>query len=293
MSRIRSIHPGLFTDPEFVQLSMTARMALIGLWTEADDHGVFEWKPLALKMKVFPGDAVDMQALMVELVSADRIHQVEVEGKPYGICRNFMKYQRPKNPSYRCPFSPSWGEFLGTKSSDVDTATPAVPQGSTSTPENPPQMEDGGDRREKKDSPPAAQPDQIEADFEAWYAIYPLHKARGAAIKGYRAARRAGAAQADLIAAAQRYRDDPARKPEFTKHPATWLNGRCWLDDGNVSHETTEEEREENLWFGRLTWAASSGRWNPQWAQVEHIPKHIQEKFPDLIARLPKPKEAA
>jgi hypothetical protein len=28
-----------------------------------------------------------------------------------------------------------------------------------------------------------------------------------------------------------RYRDDPNRVQEFTKHPATWLNGDCWLDD--------------------------------------------------------------
>jgi hypothetical protein len=50
---------------------------------------------------------------------------------------------------------------------------------------------------------------------------------------------------------------------------------------------------EENQWFGRLTTAAALKRWDPKWGQQEHIPKHIREKFPELIARLPKPKEAA
>ena len=150
MSRIRSIHPALFTDPEFVQVSMTARMLLIGLWTECDDHGVFEWKPLALKMKLFPADAVDMDALLTELVSAGRIRQVDQEGKPYGICRNFAKYQRPKNPAYKYPFNPAWGNFLGIKSEDSGTPTPALPQPSPSATEKSPQMEDGEEEVEKK-----------------------------------------------------------------------------------------------------------------------------------------------
>ncbi len=41
MARIRSIHPGLFTDEAFMALSLLARVVLPGLWTECDDQGVF------------------------------------------------------------------------------------------------------------------------------------------------------------------------------------------------------------------------------------------------------------
>ena len=34
-----------------------------------------------------------------------------------------------------------------------------------------------------------------------------------------------------ILAGATAYRDDQHRSPEFTKHPATWLNGDCWLDE--------------------------------------------------------------
>lgn len=100
MARIRSVHPGLFTDEQYVALSMTARVLLPGIWTEADDHGVFEWKPLTLKMKIFPADNVDVGALLDELSNADVVKKFTVDGKDYGAVRNFCRWQRPKKPVY-------------------------------------------------------------------------------------------------------------------------------------------------------------------------------------------------
>jgi hypothetical protein len=57
--------------------------------------------------------------------------------------------------------------------------------------------------------------------------------------------------------------------------------------------EIDPTEREENLWFARLTAVAAGARWDPQWGRVDLIPAHIRAKYPDLIARLSKPKEAA
>ena len=68
MARIRSVHPGLWTDEDFVQLSAPARLFLIGMWNESDDYGLFEWKPTRLKMRLAPNDPIDAAALMAELV---------------------------------------------------------------------------------------------------------------------------------------------------------------------------------------------------------------------------------
>lgn len=237
MSRIRSIHPGLFTDPEFVQASMAARMALIGIWTEADDHGVFEWKPLALKMRIFPGDAVDMTALMDELVSAGRIRQADVGGKAYGICRNFCAYQRPKNPSYRWPFYPEWEEYVAIKSAKSDSDTEVLLQPSPSPTENVPQMEDGIGEEKKESLTP-----NFDAEFPKFWEAYPRKVDRGHALKAFRTVRKAGVTLETLIAGAERYRDDPGRKPEFTKHGSTWLTGQCWLDDAVPLVTTTQRQ---------------------------------------------------
>ncbi|WEQ51191.1 hypothetical protein LV478_11685 [Komagataeibacter oboediens] len=103
MARIRSIHPGIYTDEGFATLSMAARVLLIGIWNHADDGGGFEWKPLTLKMRIFPADAVDVSALLDELAGADAVTRYEHDGRSYGAVRNFGKWQKPKKPSRFCP----------------------------------------------------------------------------------------------------------------------------------------------------------------------------------------------
>lgn len=151
MARIRSIHPGLYTDEAYVSVSMAARVFLPGLWTEADDHGVFEWKPLALKMKIFPADNVDVDVLLAELVSANSIQKFTVGGKEYGVARNFMVWQRPKKPAYRYPFPDEMHSFAGYKPKSTEAVENQYPTGT----EKSSQREEGGGRveeRKKKDT---------------------------------------------------------------------------------------------------------------------------------------------
>lgn len=105
MPRIRSVHPGLFTDGDFAGLSDAAQVFYIGILTQCDDQGVFEWKPLELRIRLRPGKDGDVGLLLDELVAADRIKQFEANGRKFGAVRNFLKYQRPQRPNkvYPCP----------------------------------------------------------------------------------------------------------------------------------------------------------------------------------------------
>ncbi|QDH85084.1 hypothetical protein SEA_DARDANUS_47 [Gordonia phage Dardanus] len=67
--------------------------------------------------------------------------------------------------------------------------------------------------------------------FAEWWAAYPKKAGKGQARTAYRKARKSVDA-ATLLDGAERYRDDPKRNPEYTKNPATWLNGECWADQG-------------------------------------------------------------
>lgn len=107
MARIRSVHPELFLDDAFMELSPDARLLAIGIWTQCDDHGIFEWKPKYLKAVICPGDMVDVTVLMDELQAFNCIHPFEEEGRGYGAVRNFCLYQRPKKPVFKHPF-PDW-----------------------------------------------------------------------------------------------------------------------------------------------------------------------------------------
>lgn len=146
MARIRSIHPGLTSDESYMSMSMTAKAAWVPLWMHCDDHGIFEWKPIVLKALIFPADNVDFSAVLLELESLDCIKRITVDGKPCGIVRNFAKYQRPKNPSYRFFKDNDFPDYLGSYIAIRGSIPPALPQPYPSPPENPPQMKEEGGR---------------------------------------------------------------------------------------------------------------------------------------------------
>jgi hypothetical protein len=142
MSRIRSIHPGIWTDEAFMEASAHARLLIFGIWNEAWDDGVFEWKPLTIKARIFPVDAVDVGALLAELENLQFVRKFQANGKDYGAIRNFQKYQRPKKPN-------SSGVLPNSLCSWVASSEPVPNQYGTSG-EKSPQMEDVGGRMEKE-----------------------------------------------------------------------------------------------------------------------------------------------
>lgn len=140
MARIRSIHPGLFTDEAYMGLSMTAKAALPGIWTECDDGGVFEWKPLGLKARLFPVDSVNMPEVLDELTAANFLMVIDVEGKRYGLVRNFRKWQRPEKPKHRHPLPDEHRKYVGLAAVDPQP----IPDLSPTDPGKSPQREEGG-----------------------------------------------------------------------------------------------------------------------------------------------------
>lgn len=73
--------------------------------------------------------------------------------------------------------------------------------------------------------------------FDEFWAVYPLRKAKGAAKTAWGKALKRATAEV-IIAGAVAYAEDPTRKPEFTKHPATWLNADCWTDEHHAPVRT-------------------------------------------------------
>lgn len=145
MARIRSVHPGLFTDEAFVSLSMTARVLYIGILTEADDHGVFEWKPLQFKMRLMPADSADIGSLMEEMATCNSVKRFTSDGKSYGLVRNFCRYQRPKKPKYTFFMPPELRTYAGLKD---DGSLPVLHQSGSGSGMSP-QMEEGGGIEER------------------------------------------------------------------------------------------------------------------------------------------------
>jgi hypothetical protein len=68
----------------------------MGLWTFADDAGVFEWHDKLLKSQIFPfDDGVKVEKLIEELMKQNRIVSFYHNKRKYGLVLNFTKYQKP------------------------------------------------------------------------------------------------------------------------------------------------------------------------------------------------------
>ena len=162
MSRIRSIHPGIWTDVEFVGLSPFARLLFIGIWNECDDKGIFLWSPMHLKMRILPADNVDASALLDEIEVAGRVRRYEVDGKWYGAVKNFAKFQRPKKPNDIHPASPETLVFAGHSSEAKPDEDVAGANQFPTSGEKSPQMEEGGGNRSSEANASVAAPSAVD-----------------------------------------------------------------------------------------------------------------------------------
>ncbi|GBR57573.1 putative phage-related protein [Acetobacter senegalensis DSM 18889] len=124
MARIRSVHPGLWTDEDFMDLSAFARLLIIGLWTEADDGGAFAWKPRQIKVRILGADDVRIEELLEELCQRGLVMRYSCAGSDYGAIRNFGKFQSPKKPSRKYPMPDEIREFSAT--SNIEPGTGSV-----------------------------------------------------------------------------------------------------------------------------------------------------------------------
>lgn len=160
MARIRSIHPGLFTDEAFVSLTSDAQVFLLGLWTEADDQGIFEWKPMTLRMRLRPAKDGPIEPILQELISANTICKYEMGSRQYGAIRNFRKFQRPKSPNAIHPVTCDIRKyvFLSRPISEIGEVNEVafLPNGEIS-----PQMEDGGGRVEEPEQGKASSREEV------------------------------------------------------------------------------------------------------------------------------------
>jgi hypothetical protein len=272
MARIRSIHPGIFTDEAFMSASAHARLLIMGIWTEAWDDGVFEWKPLTLKAKIFPVDNVDVSALLAELAGLNFVRQFESGGKNYGVVRNFRLYQRPKKPNSSGKLPDRLAEYAGPAHTNSEPVPNQFPTGV----ENSSQMEDGGGKGREEPSPESSspttnvrsvgKPTRPAADdrFEEFWKAYP-HRGEASdpkkpAKEKFERAVKRGADPAAIIAGAKRFADIERRAgragTEKCAQAVTWLNQERW-NAYAASAEPAQPDRvfvkrDTEEWFARV-----------------------------------------
>jgi len=73
------LKPSFFADADVGSVSRDSRLAFGGIWTESDDQGYFEWKPVELAWQLFRYDADKLEVMdraLDELARARLIEQL-------------------------------------------------------------------------------------------------------------------------------------------------------------------------------------------------------------------------
>lgn len=262
MARIRSIHPGIFTDEAWAGISIAARWLGQGIMTEADDYGVFEWKPLQIKMRIFPADNQDVPALLAELERAGIVQRFTVNGREYGAARNFCRYQRPRKPKSIYPMTDEIRTFVAWSGDGAEPEADeeeTVPKKSEPVPqksEKSPQMEDGigeGDKeKENSRKPPRrlAYPPRFIAFWEGYPTDGGMSKS-----EAFTAWQKLGSEEHEAaIAALPAFRAYTSKQgPDYRMlHAVRYLRQRRW-------EGFTEQAAED--WKKRLDLARSRRQW--------------------------------
>jgi hypothetical protein len=97
VARIRSLKIGFFENEELARQPYEARLLFGGLWLLADREGRLEDRPLRVKARLFPYDALDAEGLLSRLHDAGFILRYVADGAAYIQIVNFLKHQRPKS----------------------------------------------------------------------------------------------------------------------------------------------------------------------------------------------------
>lgn len=277
MARIRSIHPALFTDEAFAVLSMAARVLLLGLWTEADDQGVFDWKPVTLKMRLMPVDNVNVPDLLLELEEHDIVKSFEQDGRHFGAIRNFCKFQRPKTPKYREIASAEIRNYVASaypSSEKTGAEPPSFPQ----KVETPPQREEGGDKQEevkKENTPPVAKATRgADEKFEDFWKERPRRDGddpRKPAEKKFKALVKTGV-DPDVIISGAKLASAAARErgiygTKFVPQTVKWLNDQRFIDYAASAFIDSDEPKID--WENQMSRFKRGFQWSAKWCGPE------------------------
>lgn len=141
----------------------------------------------------------------------------------------------PSNTQYKSNLY--WVTLPGvTDAPDYDSGVTNAPSGVTNAPIR------GDSSCHTNPIEPLLEPNKRNELFDEFWKEYPLKKDKGKAVKAFRSALTRAKFE-EIIAGVIGYRNDPTRKPEYTKYPATWLNADAWENAITPSSDSEAAER--------------------------------------------------
>lgn len=246
MARIRTIKPEFFRSPSVAHTSPWARLLFIAMWCWADDHGRAEWTPRELLGFAFPHDTeapcndAEFPRLLTEVACNFSVEFYTVGERRFYAITSWEDHQRnERRAKSRFP-SPDDPEVAPDKEIHASSGNAVQLHGSSVQTDGKTSAGTGEHRNIGTGEEDLAQTGvavlsdrstpTYPAAFETFWAIYPIKRGKGKALKAWQRAVKRSSPDA-INAGAQRYKDDPNRDDGYTKYAEGWLNADGWLDE--------------------------------------------------------------
>ena len=231
MPRIRTIKPEFPQSESMGRISRDARLLFVELWTICDDSGRTRAASRMLASLLFPydDDAPGLiEGWLEELEREHCITRYTSDSQTYLQVSNWLNHQKIDRPS--ASKIPAFDESSRIIANARELSS--VDQG--------PRTKDQG--KEKALDHRTDDRARVRSDFNTrFWPAYPRKVGKSNAEKAWRKLDPDPETVKDIITAIAVQREsDQWRRDEgqFIPHPATWLNGRRWEDEGGTTNGT-------------------------------------------------------
>jgi hypothetical protein len=253
--RIRSTKPEFWRSRRIAEVDWETRFVLKGLESYVDDNGVGKDDVELIVSDIFSRDLVRepsrtlkrVQVAVDTLFRAGLIHRYTVHGTDLLYISWWEQIQYINRPSKGRFCRPDGTFEYGESEIGSSLLSPQEPSSSFSAGTGEQGNRGTGDQGISLSSD---QSDQTDDRFDEFWDTYDHKVGRKKAEQKWKQALRRPGVDADLlIAAAASYiewQKAEAKHPEFTKHPATWLNGEHWRDE-RVARQAPRTRVQEHL----------------------------------------------
>lgn len=238
--RIRSTKPEFWRSRRIASVDWEARLVLKGLESYVDDNGVGKDDLELIVGDLFSRDLIREPSRTLARVSdaigslreAGLVHRYEADGADLLFISWWESIQRIDRPSKGRLRRPDGTLDYGDSEIGSSLASPREDDASPRT-----RNRGTGEQGNSLSCPSGDEPDGPDSldRFEEFWDTYGKKVGRKKAEQKYRLALRKITAD-DLVIAAASYVANQRAKgkhPEFTKDPATWLNGEHWNDEAS------------------------------------------------------------
>lgn len=279
--RNRLVKADFWTDTDLVkELSTTGRMLYQGLWQLAEDSGCLEADITAYKMILFPMDDVrleDIEEWVIALIKLEKLVPYEVNGKKCFFITNFHKHQSLRNPGKPEIPLPEWIEYIANdqpyKSGGyiIDYGLLPIDKGnakqtvgnvnvSVANSQGKATQTNKNLNKNKKENKKSNKVSPFELikkengrydypdEFEEVYDKYPRKKGKKAAWRKWRATRKRGVDNEELLLATENYAKECKKQKtdtEYIKLAKTFFGpDEHWRDYTGEKIKSKDEEKE-------------------------------------------------